>query len=322
MSAPPIAVIVPLYNKARYIGRCLDAVFAQTHSDFELIVVNDGSTDGSEQIAAARAANQRRMTLVHQTNAGPGAARNHGMRLAHAEWAAFIDGDDAWEPDFLAQSLEILRKQPDLLGLNWGMRVYPQDTTTEARWKSRGIPAGRFEVTPETPAATIIGILANTLPTSCILKREAALAAGGYYDKFRCLFSEDAHLYLKLLLRGPLYFDARPLALRYEDASELAINLRGVRPIEPFLLDPEDLYAACPVALRPLLDRVLAARALKTASVYGFYGQSGKARELMRRFVRPADWRSPLMASALAGCTPAGGWVGALARQLAKGNPT
>ena len=101
---PKISVVVPLYNKACYIDRCLDSIFGQSFPDFEVIVVNDGSTDGSEGVVERR--RHTRVRLVSQENAGPGSARNHGVRLAQSPLVAFLDGDDAWSEDYLKESVQ------------------------------------------------------------------------------------------------------------------------------------------------------------------------------------------------------------------------
>ncbi|BDC53194.1 fucosyltransferase (plasmid) [Bryobacterales bacterium F-183] len=303
------SVIVPLYNKKRYIRRCLDAILSQSFRDFEVIVVNDGSTDGSEQIVEQEYPS--RVRLVTQPNAGPGSARNHGCRLAQSELYAFLDGDDAWEPNYLAESDAWFTAHPQAAMLTWCMRLFPSDKTLEESWRSLAIPKSEFQLQPDTPVRSVIGMLANMLPSSTVIRADAFTRCGGYYDKFRCLYSEDTHLWMKVLLNYPAGFDWRPLTLRFEDASELALNLKSVRPIEPFLLDPDDVRTATPIAMRPLLDDILAWRALKTASVYGYFGHPAKARELVHRFTRwSRDWRSPHFATALAGCTPAGGWIG------------
>ena len=307
---PTISVVVPLYNKARYIARCLDSILAQSHAHFTLYVINDGSTDSSPQIAASYS--DPRLNLVNQPNAGPGSARNHGLRLAQSDYVAFLDGDDAWHPDFLARTLAHLETHP-VAALNWGMQIFPQNITTEERWRRLHVPHGLFRLTPHSPTQQLVAILANTLPSSCVLHRQTALHHGGFYDHDRCLFSEDAHLYLKLLLHDDFYFDPAPLTLRYEDASELALNQGGVRPIEPFLRDPEDIFHDCPAPFRPLVDRFLAARALKTAAVYGYFGHPGQARALFARFVRPTrDFSHPHFFPALLSHTPIAGFLGRL----------
>jgi hypothetical protein len=147
-----------------------------------------------------------------------------------------------------------------------------------------------------------------------VIRKSVFEDLGGYYAKNRCVYSEDAWLYLRLLLRYPAAFDYRPLTFRFEDASELAVNLRGARPIEPFLQDPESVSADCPPAMQSLLREVLARRALKTATVYGYWGEFQQSRALFKRFVSPGDWRLPYFATGLASCTPLSGWAGGIAR--------
>ena len=314
---PKISVIVPLYNKAGYIDRCLDSILGQSFPDFELIVVNDGSTDGSEAIVERR--RDARLRLVSQANAGPGAARNHGARLAESPLVAFLDGDDAWSEDYLKESVGWMdHVAPDVASLTWGMRVYPRGESTERSWRDLGIPAGVFRAGPATPAAILIAMLANMLPSSTVMRKSVFAELGGYYANYRCVYSEDAYLYLKMLLRYAAAFDHRPLTLRFEDASELAKNLKGVRPIEPFLVDPGGLEQDCPEPMRPLLREVLARRALKTASVYGYWGEARQSRRIVGRFVSPEDWRLPYFFTAIAGCTPLGGWAGWLARAASR----
>jgi glycosyltransferase involved in cell wall biosynthesis len=310
---PKISVVVPLYNKASYIGRCLDSILIQSFSDFEVIVVNDGSTDGSETVVERF--RDARVRIVSQDNAGPGSARNHGVRLAQSPLVAFLDGDDAWNEDYLKESVAWMdRAGPDVASLTWGMKIYPRGESTELRWKELGIPPGVFRATPATPAKLIVAMLANILPSSTVMRKSIFDSLGGYYASYRCVYSEDAYLYLKTLLKHSVAFDYRPLTIRFEDASELANNLKGVRPVEPFLVDPEGLQHDCPEAMRPLLRMVLARRALKTASVYGYWGEAGVSRRIVRRFVSPQDWRLPYFFTAMAGCTPLGGWAGWLAR--------
>lgn len=99
-----ISIIIPVYNCERYLKRCLDSVCAQTFKDFEVIMVNDGSTDQSERICREYIDIDHRFHLISQTNQGQAAARNVGIQRAKGEWIHFIDADDAIHP----QMLEIL----------------------------------------------------------------------------------------------------------------------------------------------------------------------------------------------------------------------
>jgi Glycosyl transferase family 2 len=316
---PRISVVLPLYNKARYIERCLGSLLAQSFDGFEAIVVNDGSTDEGPALFEAMSERLRdpRLRMVSQPNAGPGAARNRGVELAAGPLVAFLDADDAWHVDYLRESLDWMDQlDNDVASLTWGMRIFPQGETTEKRWRKYGIERGVFRATPATSYRVIVGMLANMLPSSTVVRREAFLRLGGYYAKYRCVYSEDAYLWLRLLMLYGAAFDPRPLTYRYEDASELAVNVKGVRPIEPFLLDPAGLERDCPPKLQPLLRQVLAARALKTASVYGYWGKWRQAQEVFRRFASAGDWRLPYFATALVGCTPAGGWISGVIRTV------
>lgn len=106
-----IACIVPVFNGERYLADALDSIFAQTHRPLEVIVVDDGSTDGSARIAGAYGA---RLQLLSQGNAGPAAARNRGLDAAMGDFMAFLDADDLWHPDKLAQQVERFRQRPEL----------------------------------------------------------------------------------------------------------------------------------------------------------------------------------------------------------------
>jgi CDP-glycerol glycerophosphotransferase len=98
VSTPRISVVVPFYNNADVLGDCLASIAAQTFRDLEVIMVDDGSTDGGAQIARARAAADPRFTLVQVPNGGPGKARNVGVERATGEFLAFVDGDDMLPP--------------------------------------------------------------------------------------------------------------------------------------------------------------------------------------------------------------------------------
>jgi Glycosyl transferase family 2 len=307
-----VSVIVPLYNKAAYVGRCLESILAQQYGDFEVIVVDDGSTDGSADVV--RGYKDPRVRVITQKNAGPGAARNRAAAEARHEWIAPIDSDDAWNPRYLMENIRMLEVHPQAGWLAWAMRELPQQTSTGARWKRAGVPEGPWRPTPDTRPQVLAAILANMMPSSIFMRKDAFHRAGGFYAKNRCVFGEDTSLWIKLLLNYEIVFSFEPLVDRYCDASDLSVNFKGVRPVEPFLFDPEDVRADCPPELRGLLEGLLAIRACKTASVYGYFGEHRRARELMRTFVRPGDWRLPYFFFALLGCTPAAKWLGAVAR--------
>ena len=105
MDNPLISVIIPVYNSEKYLERALDSVLNQTYKDLEIIVVDDGSTDGSGKIIAKYQKKDPRIISIRQKNSGQAAARNAGIRLAKGEFLAFLDGDDAYDKDFILKLL-------------------------------------------------------------------------------------------------------------------------------------------------------------------------------------------------------------------------
>ena len=111
MNPPAVSVVVPLYNKVRHIRRAVDSVLAQTYQNFELIVVDDGSTDGGGGLV--REITDPRIRLIVQDNAGVSAARNRGIQEANYELVAFLDADDEWLPCFLQTVIGLRERHPE-----------------------------------------------------------------------------------------------------------------------------------------------------------------------------------------------------------------
>lgn len=106
-----ISIIIPLYNKEQSIASTLQSVLKQTYQDFEIVIVNDGSTDHSvEEVTKVL---DPRIRLIHQNNAGVSAARNQGIEEAKGEYIAFLDADDEWKTDYLKTQYELILKYPE-----------------------------------------------------------------------------------------------------------------------------------------------------------------------------------------------------------------
>lgn len=103
---PKISIIVPIYNVENYLEKCIDSIVAQSFKDFELILVNDGSTDQSGEICEKYAEKDNRITVIHQENKGVSAARNTGINRAKGEYIGFVDPDDDIEPDMYKELYE------------------------------------------------------------------------------------------------------------------------------------------------------------------------------------------------------------------------
>ena len=111
--APSVSVIIPAYNTADYIGPNSGVVWAQSFSDFEVIVINDGSPD-TERLEKSIAPFESRIIYLKRDNGGPSAARNTGLRQAQGEYVAFLDSDDIWFTDYLWSQMQVLRQNPGL----------------------------------------------------------------------------------------------------------------------------------------------------------------------------------------------------------------
>lgn len=103
---PTISIIVPVYNTERYLPKCLDSIAAQTFTDFEVLMIDDGSTDGAGEICDQYSLSDKRFITIHQSNQGVSASRNNGLKQARGNYIAFVDSDDYVHP----QMLELLYK--------------------------------------------------------------------------------------------------------------------------------------------------------------------------------------------------------------------
>lgn len=115
MQNTKVSIITPLYNGERFVAQTIESVLAQTYPDWEMLIVNDGSTDNGPKIVEAYAAKDPRIQLFSQENAGSAAARNNAIRRATGRYIALLDADDLWEPWFLAQQLKLMEEKKCLL---------------------------------------------------------------------------------------------------------------------------------------------------------------------------------------------------------------
>lgn len=303
-----VSVIIPLFNKRPYIVRCLDSVASQTFTDFEVIVVNDGSTDGGAELAECYP--DPRIRVISQANRGPGAARNRGADAARGELVAFLDADDEWLPAYLSESVRLLAANPDAVTVSSGYVDMPDGSSTESMWRSRGIRSGIHRLRAETDPMLAVHMLAYMSPWSTVVRKDALQKYGGFYERNRCLYGEDAFLWLKILLNEPVHFNLTPQVRYHRNASALSGNLSAPRPVEPFLSEPDEIVACCPDALKPLLQKILSIRAYKTACVLGLWGSRQRAGDLRRRFRPPGMHRLPYFWSSLVCTSPVGATLG------------
>lgn len=174
---PEVSVIVPLYNKGSEVGRAIGSVLAQTVKNYEVIVVDDGSTD--EGPAVAVAAGYPRLRLVRQQNAGVSAARNRGIQEARADLIAFLDADDEWEPDFLETVLRLRERFPGCAVYATGYTIVAPDGSARkallrgmGRRGKEGVFAAYFRVASKSDPPLHVSAVAAS--------KSALLAVGGF----------------------------------------------------------------------------------------------------------------------------------------------
>lgn len=303
-----LSVIIPLYNKERFIARALASVFAQTFCEFEVIVVDDGSTDRSVEIVNGY--KDSRLRLISQNNAGPGAARNAGIGQATGDLLSFLDADDEWLPDFLRQNVAVFGRHRDVAAVTSGYIEMPSKMDSRRMASFYGVQHGLSRINKNTPAARVASMLSFMSPWSTVMRADVAGRYGGFYDRNKCLYAEDAFLMLKLLFNETVYFNTLPLAVYHRDASDLTNFSKRLRDIEPFLIAPEEVTESCPEALLPLLRDVLSLRAMKTACVLGYWGQWKKAFALRQKFLTSRSSSLPYYIPSLVCSTPIGGFLG------------
>lgn len=212
---PAFSIVIPLYNKAHSIAGTVASVLAQRLSDFELIIVDDGSTDGSAQVVEGIA--DSRIRLIKKENGGVSAARNTGIQLASAEHIAFLDADDLWLPGFLEDMLALTRDFPDagIYGAAYWHQVqgdrYPEES---------GLPANFRGYIPSYFAHAVRHLL---FWTSAVVVKKTALQQSGAFNEGIC-FGEDLDLWFRLALEHPAAFCNKPLAIYNKDAENRAMR--------------------------------------------------------------------------------------------------
>ncbi len=191
-AAPLVSVIVPAYNVSEWISQALGSVHAQTMDDLEVIVVDDGSTDGPA-LDTALAPFRDRLTLIRQPNQGVAAARNAAARVAKGKWLAFLDGDDTWAPRFLEAQLDLAVRH------SWGM-IWSNGRVIGdlARAGQLMLPA-----TVHPDPVTLRGLICQeffVITSATVVSAEVFRAAGGFNESLRR--AQDFELWARLLHAG------------------------------------------------------------------------------------------------------------------------
>jgi glycosyltransferase involved in cell wall biosynthesis len=210
-----VTAVIAVYNGADLIGRAIDSVLAQTRAVDELIVVDDGSTDRTQEIVTRYGS---RIRYIYQPNGGVAAARNNGVGSATSEWVAFLDHDDEWLPHKIDRQLLLLKANPAAEICYSAYWSHALDGTKRVEYlpKEKLWPAARFR---------------NPFPPSvAMVRREALLASGGFDERLKGASCEDWDLFARLLSANRAIETSEPLANYYEVETSNSRNYRTMLP--------------------------------------------------------------------------------------------
>lgn len=183
--SPKISVLIPCHNLGAYLDEAVDSVLAQTYRDFEILIVDDGSTDAATREMLADY--QRPQTTVFRTeNRGLAAARNFLIARARGEFISALDADDRYHPQFLARTVARLGAEPELTFVSCWLEIFGEETR---EWRQE--------------RCDLVALLAEcTVATPALVRRAAVVAAGGYDENMPAMGDEDWDLWLTLVERG------------------------------------------------------------------------------------------------------------------------
>jgi glycosyltransferase involved in cell wall biosynthesis len=218
-AAPLVSVVVCVYNGQRFLLDALDSVFSQTHHDFELIAVDDGSTDASP--AVLERCTDPRLRVIRQPNQGTAGALAAGLRAARGAYIALLDQDDLWEPDNLASHLEVLETQPGIaLTFSW-FRVIDE------AGREIGMHSSYYRGTLDFSDLLrdfVIGATSNV-----VIRSSAIDQAGGVDLSLRYMYDLDLCLRIALLAPGNVMSIPRDLMLYRRHTGQLSRNLEALK---------------------------------------------------------------------------------------------
>jgi glycosyltransferase involved in cell wall biosynthesis len=194
-----ISVLIPAFNAEQYIAITLESVLAQTDPCFEVIVVDDGSTDRTKEIVRQFAP---RVRLIEQRNCGPAAARNLLLAEASGKFVAFLDADDVWNPTKLAVQRRLFDEYPEVILVSARLRGVDA-TGNHLKLKEDPRFVDLFDK-PQNVRQALLQIGNMIGQSTVVAKRDVVMAAGGWYAAERIL-STDYELWIRLAERGPFF---------------------------------------------------------------------------------------------------------------------
>ncbi len=208
------SVIIPLYNKAPYAAKAIGSVLAQTFTDYELIVVDDGSKDDSAEIAAKAIEGRENCYLIRQENAGVSVARNNGVAASQGEYLCFLDADDWWDARFLVEMAKLIAEFPDAGIYGTGYTIV-NETKRKTRVANIGVEEGFEKGYINYCEAYYKTMYMPLTSISVAIPRPVFDAMGGFPKGIK--LGEDFLLWIRIALKHKVAFLNKPLAYYNQD---------------------------------------------------------------------------------------------------------
>jgi glycosyltransferase involved in cell wall biosynthesis len=236
-ATPRVSVIMPIFNGEAFLDEAIDSAMAQSMDDFELLLCDDGSTDGSTSIARSWAARHpdkvRYLEHPGHANMGPSHTRNVGMAAARGQYVAFLDADDVWHPRKLAEQIAVMEAHPEVGMVCGTVRYWASWDGGEDVLVPTGHAQNRVIRSPETSLAVYpLGSAAAPCPSDMLVRRAAVEQVGGFDEQFvgDWQLYEDQTFLSKLYLTQPVFFsDAVWLDYRqHADSCVASANREGL----------------------------------------------------------------------------------------------
>ena len=271
---PMVSVITPTYNRAHMLKDAIESVLAQTLTDWEHVIVDDGSTDGTAALVQDYVQRDSRIHYLYRTNGGLPAARNAGLAEARSAYVAFLDDDDLFLPDKLKQQVAVMARRPDL-----GLLYAPVREVHDNRDTAKSLPPRLIRTFEEL-------FHGNTPQVSSVLVRRACLdQVGGFDETLR--HCQDYDLWLRLAARFPFDYLSEPVAVYRRHRTNMSRKLTGILSAQLGIFQRMRDLQAVGVSAEAHRCR-LATLAYELARAEVDAGQYGQA---ATHFVQAARWR-------------------------------
>ena len=223
-----VSIIVPIYNVARYLPKCLDSIISQTHQNLEILLIDDGSTDDSGTIADKYAKKDHRIKVIHQDNHGQSSARNTGLKNATGDFISFIDADDEIKPTFITDLLTTFSKSDTSVSV-CGMHYKRLKTKSASDVYINPLPPRKNSISKK---AYILSLLARDgrMYSSVNKLYHAKIAKTLNFDE-SLNFAEDTKFVLDYLkkTKGEIKFVLKPLYIYNFGTSSSTINQTAIK---------------------------------------------------------------------------------------------